>query len=113
MRNSVHLTALTIAFQLLANLAVIAAFASATFLVIFALVNLSAFRLRSAIGINAAAPALGVTLSTVSLIVLLWQLWQSSRTSLAWLCAVYFVAIALELTLNKTRGMRRHQRVLS
>lgn len=107
------LTGLTIAFQLLANLAVIAAFASATFLVIFALVNLSAFRLRSTIGINAAAPALGMTLSTVSLIVLLWQLWQNSRASLAWLCAVYFVAVALELILSRTRGMRRPQRVLS
>lgn len=103
----VILTALTAVFVLLADLTIIASFASATFLIIFAAVNLSAFRLRARIGINAVTPLLGSVLSAGSLIVLVWHTWQTSRSSLVWILAVYTAAVLLEASLMLRRGLRR------
>ena len=101
------LTALSGLFLLLTDLTIIATFASATFLVIFAGVNLSAFRLRAKIKINAAAPLAGSILSAASLAVLVWHIWNNSRVSLIWIGAVYAAAILLEIVLTLRRGQRR------
>lgn len=101
------LSALAAGFLLLTNLTIIATFASATFLVIFSAVNLSAFRLRDKIGIAAIPPLAGLTLAVASLIVLLWHIWHSARVSLAWIVAVYAAAILLETALTLVRKLRR------
>jgi amino acid transporter len=101
------LSALAAGFLLLTNLTIIATFASATFLVIFSAVNLSAFRLRDKIGIGAIPPLSGLALAAASLIVLLWHIWHSSRVSLAWILAVYAAAILLETALTLVRKLRR------
>jgi amino acid transporter len=101
------LSALAAGFLLLTNLTIIATFASATFLVIFSAVNLSAFRLRKKIGIGAIPPLAGLALAVASLIVLLWHIWQHARVSLAWIVAVYAAAILLETALTVVRKLRK------
>jgi len=62
----VIVTALTLVFVNTSDLTMISSFASATFLLIFAAINLSAWRLRKIIGIRASAPMAGLMLSLVS-----------------------------------------------
>jgi len=103
------LSALTVGFLLLTDLTIIATFASATFLVIFAAVNLSAFRLRAKIAIHPIVPLAGLAMAAASLAVLLWHIWHSSPISLAWILAVYAAAIVLELALMLRRRMQRRR----
>lgn len=100
------LTGLSLAFALVARLAAISGFASATFLVIFAAVNFSALRLAKQIGLAPVIPLAGGTLATLSLAVLLWHDWQVDRLSLYLLLAVYCTVIALEVVLSMRRGQR-------
>jgi amino acid transporter len=100
------LTGLSLAFALVAPLAAISGFASATFLVIFAAVNFSALRLAKQIGLAPVIPLAGGTLATLSLAVLLWHDWQVDRLSLYLLLAVYCTVIALEVVLSMRRGQR-------
>jgi amino acid transporter len=102
------LTALTVAFLLSADLAIIAAFASATFLIIFAGVNISAYRLRQRIGLSAPAPLVGTVLATASLAILLWHMAQSSSATLFWIVGIYASAILIETVLILWRGPRKH-----
>ncbi len=103
----VVLSAMTAAFLLLADLTVISSFASAVFLAIFAAVNVSAWRLRSRIGLGAAVPFCGALFSAAALLVLLWHTWQSDRVSLAWIGGFFVVSIVLEVALVAWRGRRR------
>jgi amino acid transporter len=101
------LTALSLVFTLTAPLAVISVFASATFLLIFAAVNFSAFRLARKIKLHPLLPLAGGILASASFAMLVWHTWQSDRESLAWLAVFYSAAVAVELWLIWRRGARR------
>jgi amino acid transporter len=100
------LTALSLVFTLTAPLAVISVFASATFLLIFAAVNFSAFRLARKIKLHPLLPLAGGILASASFVLLVWHTWLSDRESLAWLAAFYGAAVAIELWLVWRRGSR-------
>ncbi len=102
----VALTALTVGFLLFADITVISSFASATFLILFAAVNLAAWRVRRRIAITPAVPAAGALLSTAALAILLWHMWRADRASLAWIAAFYAAAVIFEAVLLWRRGRR-------
>ncbi len=101
------LTGLSLAFTIAAPLAVISTFASATFLLIFAAVNLAALRLARTIRLHAAVPLAGGALAGASFLVLLWHTWQHDRVGLAWLVAAYGAALLIEAGLVWRRGRRK------
>ena len=103
----VALTAGTVAFILFANLNVISAFASATFLLIFLAVNASAARLHARVGLKPALPYCGTTLCGVTFLVVLWHTWRVSPESLAWIVGIYTLAVVSELGLISLRGARK------
>ena len=89
----IFITAATLAFVNLANLTIISSFASATFLVIFAAINLSAWRLRRRLAGGAWLALCGLILSLASLVTLIFYLWQSSRDSLYAIGIIYLVVV--------------------
>jgi amino acid transporter len=89
------LTVLAVTLTLVAKLAAISLFASATFLLIFTAVNLAGFRLARKIGLHPAIPLTGAILSGVSFLVLLENTWHTDRPSLLWLLGFYALAAAL------------------
>ena|GEM_PF-28896 len=97
------ITAVAILFINTANLTIISSFASATFLLIFASINLSALRLRQRIGIAPSMPLIGLTLSLASWSVLMVFLWQSDKPSLAWIGTFYLLIVAAELLYGERR----------
>ncbi len=103
------LTGLSLGFTLVAPLAVISTFASATFLLIFAAVNFAALRLARAIRLNAAVPLAGGVLASASFCVLIWHTWQHDRVGLTWLAAAYGAAALVETALIWRRGHRKLQ----
>ncbi len=90
----VVITLFTMAFVNTGNLTVISSFASSTFLLIFAGVNMAAWKLRKRVKVNAFASLLGFLLALVSWGVLMMYLWRSDRQSLLWI-GVSYSAIAL------------------
>ncbi len=103
------ITVATLAFVNLANLTIISSFASATFLLIFAAINLSAWRLRRQLQGNAGLSLIGLLLSLASLIILLTCLWQSSRESLYWIGITYLVVVVAEFLFSERRMIFRPQ----
>ena len=103
------ITVATLAFVNLANLTIISSFASATFLLIFAAINLSAWRLRRQLQGNAGLSLIGLLLSLASLITLLTYLWQSSRESLYWIDITYLVVVVAEFLFSERRMIFRPQ----
>lgn len=101
------LTAAALLFTVMANLAAISTLASATFLLIFAAVNLSAWRLARRIGLHPLVPLAGAVLSGGSFAMLLWHAWGNDRASLGWVGGFYGVAVMAELGLLWWRGPRR------
>jgi amino acid transporter len=97
------LTGLSLVFALVAPLAAISGFASATFLVIFAGVNFSARRLCGIIGLSPFIPLAGGLLATASLGMLLWHDWQADHPSLYLLVAVYGTVVVSEIMLALRR----------
>jgi len=97
------ITACTLTFVNLANLTVISSFASSTFLLIFTAINLSAWKLRKIISMNAAVPLTGLALSLLSWITLLVFLWESSRHSLYWIVGIYLTVVGAELLFSQRR----------
>ena len=86
----------TLLFINLANLTIISSFASSTFLMIFALINLAAWRLRQKIGIRNWIPASGLLLALASWLGLLGYLWQTERETLLWILLTYLVFSLVE-----------------
>ena len=103
----VTLTLATVAFIVFANLTVISAFASATFLLIFFSVNASAARLHDRIDLHPLLPVAGALLCGVTFVVVIWHTWETSPGSFFWIVGIYGVAIAGELGLNTARGAVR------
>ncbi len=97
------ITAATMVFVNTADLTIISSFASSTFLLIFAAINLSAWRLRETIGGNMFGALTGMILSLVSWATLMIYLWRSSPESLYWIGATYIGVIGAELLFSKRR----------
>lgn len=104
----VAISLLTIIFVNVANLTIISSFASATFLMIFAAINLSAIRVRKLIAIHPAVPGLGLLASTASWLVLVSYLWQHSRGSLVSIGVSWVVIAAAELLFSERRLVHRN-----
>ncbi len=93
----------TLAFVNLANLNIISSFASSTFLLIFALINLSAWRLRKDLKIQSYMPLLGMFMSLASWLTLMVYLWQHKPQSLLWIALIYLTVIVAELVFSQRR----------
>jgi len=97
------IAAATLVFVNLGDLTVISSFASATFLLIFAAINLSAVRLREKIQIRWTGPAIGLLLSGASVVTLLAYLWDYKRGVLLWIGAFYLAIGCAELLFSERR----------
>ncbi|NOZ71976.1 MAG: amino acid permease [Chloroflexi bacterium] len=95
------ISAVTLIFVNIADLTIISSFASATFLLIFVAINLSAIRLSKVIRANRGAPALGLVLAAASLVVLIAYLWQKEPQSLIQIGIFYLVVIVAEFIFSK------------
>ena len=107
----IAITLVTLVFVNTANLTIISSFASSTFLLIFALINLSACLLREKTGGKALLPLTGLLLSLASWLALLFYLWQTSRESLYWIGIMYLAIIAAELLFSQRRCVCRPHKV--
>ncbi len=101
------ITAITLVFVNTSDLTLISSFASATFLSIFAAINLSALRLRKQIGIGVVTTLCGLLLSLASLAALLIYLWQSDMASLIKLAFICIGVVVVELLFSSGLFSRR------
>jgi len=99
----VVITAITLVFVNSANLTIISSFASSTFLMIFAAINLSAWCLRKQIGIRSWVPLAGLLLSVVSWITLGIYLWNHEASTLIWLGLFYGGVVIAEILFSQRR----------
>ncbi len=103
----IMITLATLVFVNLANLTIISSFASSTFLLVFAAINLSAVMLRDKTGGNAWMPLTGLLLSLASWLALMLYLWNSNRESLYWTGMIYLAVVLAELLFSKRRCIFR------
>ncbi len=101
------ITAVTLAFVNLGTLTAIASFASATFLLIFFAINLSAWRLRREIALAPAWPLLGMACTLASWLTLLVWLWRERPQDLGWIAGGYLAVIGAELLFSQRRWIAR------
>ena len=97
------ITAITLVFVNASDLTLISSFASATFLLIFAAINLSALRLHRQIDSAWLPPLSGFVLSLAALLVLLGYLWRSDTASLLSLILIYIGVVMAELLFSQRR----------
>ena len=97
------ITASTLLFVNITDLTIISSFASSTFLLIFAAINLSAIRLRTRIGINVVIPLAGLLFSFASWVVLSVYLYRTDLKSLAWIGTLYLSVIVAEFCFSERR----------
>ncbi len=93
----------TLSFVNLADLTAISSFASATFLLIFASINLSAFRLRKKVGAHPLMPLVGLVGCLASWAILIAYLWEHDGNSLKWMLAAYLTIGIVELIFSERR----------
>lgn len=91
------ISGLTLVFVNVTDLTIISAFASSTFLMVFAAVNLAAFRLRERIRIRGWIPLAGLVSTLTSLLVLLVYLARHDARALMWLGIFYVGTVLMEL----------------
>ncbi len=103
----VIITLLTLVFVNVANLTIISSFASSTFLLIFALINLSAWRLRKQTGGGGASALIGLLLSLASWIALIAYLYWDDPKNLLWIGLSYLTVIVAELLFSQRGLLRR------
>ena len=103
----VIISLITLVFVNVANLKVISSFASSCFLLIFAMINISALRLRKKIGIKTAFPLTGALLTITSFVVLLGYLWNSDWEVLIWVVAFFVIIASVELLFTERGIIRR------
>ncbi len=103
----VVVTVLTIIFVNLADLTIISSFASSTFLLIFAAINLSALRLRSRIGVGITVALTGLVCTFGAWIGLMVYLYQSNRPSLYWIAGLYLLVVCAEFLFSRRRWIFR------
>jgi amino acid transporter len=104
------LTAASLCFALVAPLAIISTFASATFLLIFFAINLSAWRLHRRIGLAAIWPLAGTVTTGASFLLLMAHSYAEAPASLFWIVGFYVAAAGAETALTLRRGRRRFKR---
>lgn len=97
------ISVITLVFVNLSDLSIISSFASSTFLLIFASINFSAYRLRRQIGITPMTPLAGMLLCLMSWLVLCGYLWKNSYNSLLWITVFYIGVALLELLFSQRR----------
>ncbi|GBD87488.1 inner membrane transport protein YbaT [bacterium BMS3Abin03] len=97
------ISAVTIIFVNIADLTIISSFASSTFLLIFASINIAALRLKDVIKINLAVPLTGFILSIISWVILYVYLWQTNRRQLIWVIIFYLTIIVVELLFSERK----------
>ncbi len=97
----VSITGVTLVFVNLANLDIISSFASSTFLLIFALINLSAWRLRKKTLGNGLLALTGMLLSLSSWLALIFYLWTTNPNNLIWIGTTYIAVIATEMFVSR------------
>jgi len=102
------ITAVSLIFVNTANLTMISSFASSTFLLVFLVINLSAFRLRRRIGIQPALPLLGLGMSVASWVVLVTYLYRTNSRGSVWMAGFYLVVVVAELAFSERRLIRRN-----
>ncbi len=98
---------LTLIFVNLGNLDIISSFSSATFLIIFASINLAALRLRRQISISLLYPLTGFILCLVSWAVLFGYLWEKKPHCLISIAVSYVVISVAEFLFSKRRILFR------
>ncbi len=98
---------LTLVFVNLGNLDIISSFSSATFLIIFASINLAALRLRRQISIHVFYPLSGLFLCLISWGVLFTYLWEKKPHCLISIVTSYVVITAAELVFSQRRLLFR------
>ncbi|MFQ5488657.1 MAG: hypothetical protein ACE5ET_09485 [Gammaproteobacteria bacterium] len=101
------ITVVTLLFVNLADLTMISSFASATFLLIFAAINLSAFRLRKAVGVHGLVAISGLLLSLLSWLALLVYLWRNQSAAIQGIGLAYVVLLVAELCFSQRRRFFR------
>jgi amino acid transporter len=99
----VLITFFTLLFVNITNLTIISSFASSIFLLIFAAINLSAYRLRKWIGINSVVPLAGLLLSLACWTLLAVYLYRTDAIILVWIATLYLSVIAAELCFSERR----------
>ena len=104
----VAITLATLVFVNLANLSIISSFASSTFLLVFAAINLSAWRLRKSIGGNPILSISGLVLSLASWLALVIYLWNTDTQNLLWIGVTYLSVIIAELMFSQRRILLRN-----
>ncbi len=103
----VVITLVTLIFVNLADLTIISSFASSSFLLIFAIINFSALRLRKKISGNILLPLTGMLLSLASWTALMTYLWQANRNSILWIGLIYLAVVLAELLFSQRRCIFR------
>ena len=103
----VVITMVAVLFVNTMNLTIISSFASSTFLLIFASINLSAFRLRRKIGIHPSLPLLAMTICLGSWVVLVNYLYRTATYGLAWILGAYVVIALAEFVFSERRLIMR------
>jgi amino acid transporter len=97
------ITAAALLFVNTTDLTIISSFASSTFLLVFASINLSALRLRTRIGLRWGLPTTGLLLCLTSWLVLVGYLWNTDFASLLWIGGSYVVVVTGELVFSERR----------
>jgi len=101
------ITGLTIVFVNMADLTIISSFASSTFLLIFAAINLSALRLHHRVEASIVVASLGLFCTLASWLALLIYLYQSNRSCLYWIGGLYLAVFCAEFLFSKRRWIYR------
>ncbi len=97
------MTGLTIVFVNLADLNIISSFASSTFLLIFAAINLSALRLRHRLDAGISVALFGLICSLSSWLALMVYLFQQKKSGFYWICGLYLAIFCAEVLFSKRR----------
>ena len=103
----VVITLVTLLFVNLADLTMISSFASSTFLLIFAAINLSALRLHKTVGAHSLITISGLVLSLLSWLALLVYLWFNQAEAIRGIALTYGALMVAELCFSQRRRFFR------
>lgn len=101
------ITVVAVVFVNTMNLTIISSFASSIFLLVFASINLSAFRLRGKIGIHPAPPLIALGVCIASWIVLCSYLYRTEVQGLVWIVGSYAAIALAEFLFSERRLILR------
>jgi hypothetical protein len=92
---------ITILFVNLGDLTIISAFSSSSFLLIFASINFSAYKISKEIDIASYIPLIALFLSLLSWFILIYYLLEHSKETLYWIGLSYICIFILEFIFSK------------